>query len=390
MVHKEKKNMIALLVGKWTSKIGNVVFDYVNNIVLVSLNSKTSMLVAIYQSSETIIQVAVNILAGVFADKINKKKLVLISTDFISVLICFLLSFFLHDKFTAYIIIFANCLLALVETINSPLYKTIVRETVRKENISKLNSIANAGYEGLALIGPIVGIFLVKFLDVRFCLVFNGITFIISALIESLIVIDSNCEDKQLNENVWNGIKKGIRYLYSDKKLLITILCAGCINFFIAGSNIFIPYSNLIWNNKMNNLYATILVMQGVSAILGSLISVYLSRFFQLHKKIILFLPFFIGFSYLLIPVMANISVGFLFILPFSFAGFFMTIYNIQYMSYIQENVALEYIGRVFGVIKTFSLILVPIGAFIFSHFFGINGQIGFPFAGLGIVIISI
>ena len=74
MVHKEKKNMIALLVGKWTSKIGNVVFDYVNNIVLVSLNSKTSMLVAIYQSSETIIQVAVNILAGVFADKINKKN----------------------------------------------------------------------------------------------------------------------------------------------------------------------------------------------------------------------------------------------------------------------------------------------------------------------------
>lgn len=123
------KNEIAILSGRWVTKLGNVIFDYINSISLANINTQNSVLIAIYQSSETIISLVMNLFSGVYADKTLHKKRMLIITDLISGLICIALSLFIHDSTIATVIIIANCLLAIVNSLNSPLYKTIIRET---------------------------------------------------------------------------------------------------------------------------------------------------------------------------------------------------------------------------------------------------------------------
>lgn len=82
-----KKNEILLLLGKWTSKMGDILFDYINSISIVSSYTQAPIVLALYQSGETIVNVFFNIMGGALADRGTKKN-ILVITDFISGLCC--------------------------------------------------------------------------------------------------------------------------------------------------------------------------------------------------------------------------------------------------------------------------------------------------------------
>lgn len=72
---KKNKNEYLLILGRWTSSLGNIIFDYANNVSIVSLFSNKPWLLAFYQGSETVVRVFFNLLGGVKADKGEKKEL---------------------------------------------------------------------------------------------------------------------------------------------------------------------------------------------------------------------------------------------------------------------------------------------------------------------------
>ena len=61
---KIKKNEVLLWFGSWTSHVGNILFDYANSISIVSAFARKPWVLALYQSSETIIQIVFNLIGG--------------------------------------------------------------------------------------------------------------------------------------------------------------------------------------------------------------------------------------------------------------------------------------------------------------------------------------
>jgi len=90
--NKIRKNEVLLWFGSWTSRIGNIIFDYANSISIVGAFTSKPWILALYQSAETIIQILFNLVGGAKADNGNRKKIVII-TDLLSAMICGLLSF---------------------------------------------------------------------------------------------------------------------------------------------------------------------------------------------------------------------------------------------------------------------------------------------------------
>lgn len=172
-----KKNEALLWLGSWTSRFGNIVFDYANSISIVSFFAGKPIVLALYQSSETIIQIIFNLVGGVKADNGNRKRLVII-TDILAGLICFVLSFFINSGRMAMVVIAANALLALVYAFNSPTYKSLVREMIYKDRIGFYNSIAHAGSEIIGITGPILSVGLVAVIGTRGALLFDAVTFL--------------------------------------------------------------------------------------------------------------------------------------------------------------------------------------------------------------------
>ena len=113
-----RKNEALLWIGGWTSKFGNLVFDYANNVTIVNLIGKPWVL-ALYQSAETLIQILFNLIGGAKADHGNRKRLVIV-TDLIAACICAFLGLFIGSGWMAQVMIVANALLAVVYAFNSP------------------------------------------------------------------------------------------------------------------------------------------------------------------------------------------------------------------------------------------------------------------------------
>ena len=194
-MRKERKNEALLWFGKWTSKLGNIVFDYANSVSIVGAFSHAPWVLALYQSSETVIQIVFNLIGGAKADSGSRKK-ILIVTDILAAAICLAVSFFVASPRMAEVVIAANALLAVVYAFNSPTYRSIVREMVDGERIGMYNSVSNGGGEVIKIAGPMVGMLLVRWIGVRGALLFDALTFLLSAVFEMLLTPISDTQRK--------------------------------------------------------------------------------------------------------------------------------------------------------------------------------------------------
>lgn len=372
-----------LYIGKWTSKIGNVVFDYVNTIAIVSSCRTGSVFLAIYQASEVLISIIFNLIGGVIADGSNKKRL-LIYTDIFSGIVSLILSFFVESSYIVVLIIIANIILAIISAYNSPIYRSIIREMVYKEKIGKYNAISNAGYQIAAVISPLLALYFVNRFNSRVALNFNACTFFVSAMMEIMLKpINSNPEkimEKKFIQNLFNGIK----YLVSQKNIFLLIVFASIINFFLAGYNLGVPNTSIFLGDISRYIYTYILIVEAIGGILGSYLSVKLKNKQSTHSILVL-----VGLSLCLIPKFSQFNSIFICLVPFFIATSAMSIFNVNFMTAIQTQISQEYLGRVFGIIFASSAILMPIGSFLFTYIINRYEIFEFLFVGVGVLLVN-
>ena len=387
---KIRKNEALLWFGGWTSKIGNIIFDYANSISIVGIFTSKPWILALYQSSETIIQIVFNLIGGAKADKGNRKRIVII-TDLLSALICGSLSFFVDTGYMAQVMVIANAMLALVYAFNSPTYKSMVREVIEKERIGFFNSVTHAGSEIIRVGGPIVGVGLVTVIGVRGALIFDACTFVLSAVAEFFLTIVIDTSDvKMTSKNVFADIAEGVKYLCKEKQILFLVILSSLVNFFLAGYNLLLPYTDVIFDELGNNFYSRALAMEAVGGIISSaLCAKKINKYKNNIAMLILFLAG-TGAALVIEPVVTLLKNYYICLAPFALFGIMLTAFNIQFMSYVQIAVDENYLGRVFSIIFTVAVLFMPVGSFAFSLFINPSNVNSFYLVGGGIVVLAV
>ncbi|MGN0168683.1 MAG: MFS transporter [Acetatifactor sp.] len=389
-MRKLEKNEKLLLAGQWTSHIGNIIFDYANSVTIVSAYAKTAIVLAVYQSSETLISIFFNLIGGVMADGNSKKRIVII-TDLLSALVCFVLSFFVESAFVAAVIVLANILLAVIYAFNSPTYKSIIREMIQKDRIGFYNSIANGGSEVIKIAGPAVGLAMVNLVGVRGALLIDAATFLISAVCEAgLVALEQGEMKKNEKSHILSDMAEGFRYLFREKKILALVILAALVNFFLAGYNLLIPYTDVMFQGVFTGFYSKVLIMEAAGGLAGSLISSKMgAKSEENTTAMILFLGG-TGVSLLLVPL-AGLSGNIICcLIPFLLFGTALTIFNIRFMSFVQVQVHQNYLGRVFSIIFTVAVLFMPVGSFVFSGLSKTDSLSSFLPVGIGIILLAL
>ncbi len=387
---KIKKNEVLLWFGSWTSRVGNILFDYANSISIVGAFAGKPWVLALYQSSETIIQIFFNLIGGAKADKGDRKKLVIV-TDILAALICCVLSFFVDTSCMASVMILANALLAVVYAFNSPTYKALIREVIEGERIGFFNGISHTGGELIRVIGPIISVGLVRLIGVKGALLFDACTFAISAAAEAFLVkVEETVENKKAGRNVLADIAEGFGYLLKEKRILFLVLLSSLVNFFLAGYNLMLPYTDSIFRGGINGFYSKALAMEAAGGILSS--AVFAKRINRFHDNVLALILFLFGtgFALVLEPLMAATANYYLCLLPFALFGISLTAFNVQFMSYVQLAVDENYLGRVFSIIFTVAVLFMPMGAFLFSKLLNTEDVNSYFLVGGGIIILSL
>ena len=378
-MNKENKNILLLLIRGQTTHFGNIIFDYANKLLIANLAVNSSFFMMIYLSSESVIQLFLNLFTGHFAD-FNNRKRILILTDLIAGAVTFLLFLFYNpDNIWAFVIV--NIILAILFSFNRPTYKAIDRDLLSSEGIHKYNSISKILAEVVAVSAPIFSVFVIQEFGFKYGMLINSISFFISAICEHYFHILK--VNKANNTSFLSGIADGFKYVVNDKALLIILVASAVLNFLDAIYSFYLPFTSSFSGYK--NIYAYILIAQSIGSIGGALIAGVYKKTLKPEQFFHLLLPgagalFLIGFassSQLLVLVLFGIFTS------------SVTLFNVNLMSHLQITVNSEFLGRVFSIIFTISGIFVPFGSFVASVIDMKNWNI-FQYIGVGQFVIYI
>ncbi|EAC8103217.1 MFS transporter [Listeria monocytogenes] len=387
----EKQNSLLLVSSSSISRIGNILFDYANNAFLAGLNLNSLTLVGIYQATENITGVIFNLFGGVIADRFRRKRIIIL-TDFFSGFVCILLSFISTESWLIYAIIVINIFLALLSSFSGPAYKAFTKEVVEKDTITKVNSYLQTTSMIIKISVPISAIGIYYWIGIQGALLVDGISFIISSLI--IFFISPIIEEVKRTEKfsfrvISDDLFNGFKYVFHQRSIFILIVLSSFVNFFLAAYNLLLPYGNQMFPKVTGGVYGAFLAAEAVGGLIGAFLSGRVNKKLSINQLMI-----FLGISGIILsttPFLYNIfpNLVFLSIAP-AFFNLFLTIFNIQFFSFIQKDVSNEYLGRVFGIIFTVAILFMPLGTIVFTMILHPNFKYNFFFIGMGMIMISI
>lgn len=383
-----KKNSILLISSNVTSKIGNVVFDYANTMIITTLFPTAPIFLSVYQSTETIVSILLNLIGGAIADNFNRKK-ILIYTDLLSSLACFIGLLVVNSKILYLLIIIINVILSILTTLNNPVYNAMIKETIPNHYVEKHMTYFTISKEIVSIFSPIIGVIIWKFWGIKFAYIFNSLSFLLAALFSYNIEVTKKINSKpKQDRNILCSIKSGLVYIDKNKEIKYLIILSSVINLFLSYYNLALPYLSNYFKDSITNFYGIALAMQSVGAVLFPILEkkLKLSQRNNLSRN-----TTYLGLSIVTVFLfdILRFNIYLLFGLFIVIGGFF-TLFNIKFFSMVQKVVINEYIGRVYSVIFTVSILFMPIGSIFFGLVAKIDNLLGFLFVGVGIIFSSL
>lgn len=381
-----KRNRILLWIGNWTSNAGNRIFDYANSILILSFGKTAIKVMALYQGSETLVAILLNLIGGVAADGSSKKKICVI-TDLVSALICFVLALLVKSPIIGMAVVIANIFLACVSAFNSPTYKSIIREVIAKDFLISFNSIMHGVNEAIGLIAPVLALVLVNKIGVIGALCVDGFTFLLSAVLEYNLKPLPGYEIIDVKrKRLIHELRAGFKYMLGNKKILFLIVMSAGINFFLSAYNLSLPFSENILGE---GYYSKALIAEASGGIIGSLICTVRKKEENSLKIMGMYLGS-AGLALAIVPFGVRLINNKLCVLGLIFLfSMLITIYNVKFFTYVQMTIQQDFLGRIFSIINTVALLFVPIGALFFSFILSFEDLFSFYVSGGGMIIIS-
>lgn len=307
--------------------------------------------------------------AGVLADKINRKKILLIS-DF-SRMVIVLLLVFVQAEWQLYGLIF---LLNVFSAFFTPAFKASVPQMIKdKEKFAPAIALSNATYQLLAIMGPGLAGMAAVWLGTREIFLLDSLTFLLSALFilfisRHLFQLNKDTNHITTAPQKFQEVLKGTRLLFADRiirfALLVELAAA------IAGACILvntIGYVKAVLQQG-DKQYGLVMSSLGIGAVIGAFGSAVFDK--TKDRKISLLVGG-IAVSVALLPAGFTNSVWLLMLLWFV-AGFGQNLTEIPSQMLIAERIPLEQQGRVYGAHFAWSHLWWAIG-YPIAGFLGIN-----------------
>lgn len=180
----------------------------------------------------------VNLFSGVIIDRLNKKKIIIISLSIQSLMILFLTIFIATNSLVVWTIITSHVIVQLLSSIIRPAMQALIVQTFSKKEYTKIIGISTS----IGEIGWILGVsstgFLFIFLDAVYIFLIILIISLLSLLSLSFIKsINVNSIQLEREKNsILFDLKDGFNYLLKNK-IILGLFGIGCVGQLVLHSN---------------------------------------------------------------------------------------------------------------------------------------------------------
>ncbi|MGM2816211.1 MFS transporter [Bacillus cereus group sp. Bce001] len=371
--NQELRNICLYSIAKTVSIFGSSIYSFALGLYVLQITG-SALNFAITLVLGTIPMIVMNPFAGVIADKVDKKKLV-VCMDLLSG--CLLITVYIvssHYGLNLFIIYTTTFLMTVFTTFFGIGLEAAKPNIVSKERLMSINSISKIIDSVSLILGPMLGGIVFSIFNIKTFIIINGISFILSGI--ALLFIHFKLFEYNINErnskrgvNFIKDIKEGFSYLLEKESLKNTFHILISFNFFL-GFAVTVPLPYII-NIVLNLGSKQFGIIQGtfpVGMIIGAIVVKKITDRFSysyLLKKLSSMLSVFM--IILGIPVLfKSFEVNDLvFVITYCFVmiflGFIIALIDIPLIYFMQNEIPDEYRGRVLSIGISIGKMMLPI-----------------------------
>ncbi|GAA0719606.1 MFS transporter [Clostridium malenominatum] len=374
-INVERSNFILFSLGKFISIFGASIYTfamglYVLKITGSGLNFATNLILSI------IPMIIINPIAGVMADRLDKKKLVVLMDLANGTLLLglYVLSSMYGLKIN--MIYASTFIMTIFTTIFGISFETAKPNIVSDKRLMSINSISKIIDSTSSILGPMIGGIVFSFMDIKFFIIFNGVCFILSGVSEIFIDFNFNCKnlDERIEKvNLFSDIVEGFKYMRERRSLVSLFIIFISLNFFM-GLSISIPLP-FILNNVLNFTSKYYGISQGalpIGMILGAVFVKGVSEKYP-YRQILMMTSIVLSICMILIglpTLVINIQFSSRIYLIYyctilMFTGIAISLIDIPLMYMLQRIITDEYRGRVLSLGISIAKIILPVALII-------------------------
>lgn len=356
-------NFRKFFIGQTTSFIGSWIQNIAMGWLVYRLTGSIALLGVVSFSSQ-IPSLLVTPFAGVYADKLNRKKVMLITqTVMMSNALLFAI-LTLTNTITVWFIILLSVINGIIVAFDTPFRHSILSDLLeQKEHLSNAVALNSIMVNTSRLVGPAIAGFLIAQFGEGICFLINSLSFlgIIISLLTLKIEIKPNKNNNFSPKAILNELTDGIRYARSNagfKKIFLIVFLSSLLCLPIQS---FMPaYAKDIFHGNSETL-GIFSGMFGLGALIGAIILGQISNPLKLVKMI--------GIAGIMLSggiiLFSNSSLHYIAYLALAIAGFGMINQFASSNTIIQVFAKSEYRGRMVSLYNVSFLGLTPIGSLI-------------------------
>lgn len=393
------KNMIIFLLGKLVSLLGTRIMNFAIGLYVLKLTG-SGMNFAMTMIVSTIPAIILSPFAGVLADRLDRKLMVVISDGLSGILliIVYLISRQLGLSLNlVYITVF---FLSILNTFFNVTMEASIPNIVDKKRLTKINSYNSSITSLASILGPALGGFIYGFISIENFLLIAGISFIISAISEIFINFNFNNiqNSGKPRGRILAEIRSAIDYVKGKEILFSILMFTIFINFAFSSYTVAVPHIINLQLGLSSEQYGLI---QSAFAI-GSLIFSLVYSLLPEKKNAYKYLIYSLGLVSILMAITGVPTLNFLssasnifllvyfILINFSIGGA-LSFLNLPTFIVMQRETSEEYRGRVNGLLGTTSLSIQPLGMVLGGLFLDyVSGFLLVLVCGILFLIISI
>lgn len=295
--------------------------------------------------------------AGGYVDRWNRKAII-VGMDFLrGALIMGVAGLAIRGSLEVWQLLLATAAVSSASVFFGPAVQASVPNIVRREEITRANSLSQMVAQGTGIAGPALGGVLVALWGVGGIFLLNGLSYLASGVSELFISIPSRPGGGAKRKHILAELKDGFDFVRSRPTVFGILKTAAVLNFFTAPMAVLFPIIVKDVLNRGAEALGFLMSAMSVGYLLSSVALVALRERKRKHGPII----FGITLSGVALLVMGVSSSFNLFLLLMGALGVLIGMSNILIMSYFQAVVPDDMRGRVFGFMTTLAGGLQPI-----------------------------
>lgn len=387
----KNKNFLIIVIGQIISLFGNAIQRFSMSLYLLEFTGSTASFANILAIS-TIPYVIFAPIAGKIADSINRKKIMVYLDLFASAVVGIYAITLFNNRDSEFIVGIVMFLLSICYTLYSPAVTASIPQVVTGDKLTSANGIINQVGSIVNFAGPIVAGIIYGLIGIKFIVVLNAISFLLSACMELFLDIpdvSSEDDEKVISLNIikksFIDMKQGYVYLKTEKKTIMWIIASyACCNIFLVPIlSIVAPYFINVLLKLPSQVYGIVESICVLGMILGGLWISFKPNKFSMNKLHKTYYPMIIGSIIIAVIGMINID-RYGKALMFSIGGMAimlsLALSNVLTLTFIQKEIDSNRLGRIMAFSNAIATVSVAPGQLLFGQIIEVGVPLGMIF----------